>query len=68
MDTSPVNSKNLWPTGKGRIEDGTSGRQKGFWDRARQGRFSWEDVKNAWYLNTGNQPCGKTQIRINGLF
>jgi hypothetical protein len=47
---------------------GTSGRQKGFWENARHRRFSWEDVKNAWYLNTGNQPCGKTQIRINGLF
>jgi hypothetical protein len=24
--------KNLWPIGKGRIEGGTSGWQKGFWD------------------------------------
>jgi hypothetical protein len=35
--------KNLWPIGKGRIEGGTSGRQKEFWDRARCWRFTWKD-------------------------
>ena len=35
--------KNPWPIGKGRIEGGTSGRQKEFWDRAR-GRSAREDV------------------------
>ena len=31
--------KFLWPIGKGRIKDGTSGRWLGFWDR--QG-LAWE--------------------------
>lgn len=31
--------KKLWPIGKGRIEDGISGRQKGFWDSPRLGRL-----------------------------
>ena len=31
--------KTLWPIGKDRIEGGTSGRQKGFWDRARRERI-----------------------------
>jgi hypothetical protein len=44
MDASPVNYKNLQPIGKGRIEGGTSGREKEFWDRARSRRLAWEDV------------------------
>ena len=44
MDASPVNYKNLQPIGKGRIEGGTSGRQKEFWDRVRHRRFAQEDV------------------------
>jgi hypothetical protein len=36
--------KNLWPIGNGRIESGTSQRQKEFFDRARQGRFAQEEV------------------------
>jgi hypothetical protein len=33
--------KILWPIGKGRIEVGTSGRQKELWDMARYRRFTW---------------------------
>ena len=36
--------KSLWLIGKDRKEGGTFGRQKGFWDRARCGRFAKEDV------------------------
>lgn len=36
--------KNLWPIGKCRLDGRTSGRQKGLWDRARQGRFAEEDA------------------------
>jgi hypothetical protein len=30
--------------GKGRIEGGTSRRQREFWDRTRHRIFTWEDV------------------------
>ena len=60
--------KNLWPLGKGRLEGGTAGRQREFWDRARleihPGRYEQMDSQ---YLSTGNQPCGSIQIRTNGL-
>jgi hypothetical protein len=46
--------ENLWPIGKGRIEGGTSRRQKEFWDRPRweisrevvrrQTNGTWEQV------------------------
>lgn len=36
--------KTLGPIRKGRIEGGTSRRQKKFWERARRGRFPREDV------------------------
>jgi hypothetical protein len=36
--------KSLWPIVKGRIEGGTSGRQKEFWDRVRYRGFIREDV------------------------
>ena len=35
---STKKKKKLWPIGKGRIEGGTTGRQRGFWDRGRCGR------------------------------
>jgi hypothetical protein len=47
MGASPVNQKKKernWHIGKGRIEGGTSRKQKGFRDKARCGRFAWEDV------------------------
>jgi hypothetical protein len=34
-------TKNLWPTGKVRIEGGTSGMWKGLWNRDKQG-LVWE--------------------------
>lgn len=36
--------RKLWPIRKGRIEGGTSRRQKEFWDRARWERFALENV------------------------
>jgi len=44
MDDAPVNHKSdgLWL--RQEIGGGTSRRQKGSWDRAKHGRFSWEDM------------------------
>jgi hypothetical protein len=43
--TKNNNNNNLWHIGKDRIEDGTSRRQKGFWDRAGDRALPLEDVK-----------------------
>jgi hypothetical protein len=40
MDATPVD-KSLWSIGKGRIEDGTSSRQKMFWDKVRYLHGCW---------------------------
>jgi hypothetical protein len=37
--------RNLCPIGKGRIEDGTSWKQKESWDGARHGMLAHEDVR-----------------------
>jgi hypothetical protein len=44
--------------------------QKGSWDRARHGSFTWGRCEETatWYLSTGNQPCGRMQIKIKVLF
>jgi hypothetical protein len=43
MDLTPVDNKSGLQL-RQEIRGGTSGRQKGFWDRARHGRFAQEDV------------------------
>lgn len=58
--------KNLWFLGKGRIEGGASGRQKEFWDGARHGGFTWEELRRQ-MCGTGNQPHGRISIRINRI-
>jgi hypothetical protein len=45
---SPVNIY-IWPIGKGRIKGWRSGRQKEFWDKARHGSFTWDDMRRQMY-------------------
>jgi hypothetical protein len=67
MNVAPVNDKfdRLWFRQK--IGGGTSRRQKGFWDSARQ-EIHLGRCEETGTLSTGNQSHGRMWIRINGLF
>lgn len=60
MDVTPVNkSDGLLRQETG---SGTSEKQKGFWDIARHGRITQEDVRrqmDTLYLSTGSQSLGR---------
>ena len=62
VDVAPVNNKSDGPGLRKDIEDGTSGRQKEFQGRARHRKICWGrcEEMDAWYLNTGNWPCGQS--------
>lgn len=62
--------KNVWSTGKNRIEGGPSWKQEEFRDRKKHVKFCPKrfDKTDVWYLDTGNQSCSRMYIRINVLF
>jgi hypothetical protein len=44
------------------------GRQKGFWDRARQICLKRYEEIDTWYLSIGNQPYGRMKVKIKEIF